>query len=291
MKEHDWDALLMRIRKGRCTPFLGAGACFGTLPLGRDVAERWSARHEYPLEDKRDLARVAQFLAVKQGGMFPKELIADEFDGLGPPDFSRPGEPHAVLAGLPLPIYMTTNYDDFMTAALRAQGKDAKREICRWNNHPNVQSESSALDAGYVPTPAAPVVYHLHGHFGVLESMVLSEDDYLAYLVAVARDDDLLPHEIQKALAGSSLLFVGYRLADWSFRVVHRGLVAGMDPSLRQLSVTVQLPSEPPAADEEAYLDEYFGKLDVRVYWGTAEKFMAELRERWEAHDGRDGRD
>ena len=34
------------------------------------------------------------------------------------PDFRAPSEPHAVLADLPLPIYMTTNYDDFMVKAL-----------------------------------------------------------------------------------------------------------------------------------------------------------------------------
>ena len=42
---------------------------------------------------------------------------------------------------------------------------------------------------------------------------MLTEDDYLDFLVAVSRDEELLPHQIQRALAGTSLLFVGYRLA------------------------------------------------------------------------------
>ena len=81
------------------------------------------------------------------------------------------------------------------------------------------------VDPGLVPTQANPVVFHLHGHYDVPESLVLTEDDYLDFLVAVSRDDGLLPHQIQKALAGASLLFLGYRLADWNFRVIHRGLV------------------------------------------------------------------
>jgi hypothetical protein len=286
VRDQDWDLLLLRIKRGKCTPFLGAGACAGTLPLGGDVAAGWASRYGYPLEDRHDLPRVAQFIGITQeDAMFPKDLLREEFDGLGPPDFARHGEPHGVLAQLPLPIYMTTNYDDFMTQALAARAKEPAREICRWNRSPALRTEPSALGNGLVPNARTPVVFHLHGHFGVPESIVLTEDDYLDFLVAISQDANLLPHEIQKALAGSTLLFVGYRLADWSFRVVHRGLVMAGEDALRRLSITVQLP---PAETEQAYLDKYFQAMSVRVFWGTAEEFMAELRGRWEAFDGRD---
>jgi len=35
-QEQDWNRL-RRIQSGKCTPFLGAGACDGALPLGADV--------------------------------------------------------------------------------------------------------------------------------------------------------------------------------------------------------------------------------------------------------------
>ena len=97
------------------------------------------------------------------------------------------------------------------------------------------------MTPGFVPTPASPVVFHLHGRLSVPESLVLTEDDYLDFLVTVSRDQKLLPHQIKRAMAGASLLFIGYRLADWNFRVLHRGLVMAGEPSLRRLSVTVQL--------------------------------------------------
>jgi hypothetical protein len=272
---------MRRIASGACTPFLGAGACSGTLPLGSDVATRWAGEHGYPLEDRYDLARVAQFVGVHQDdAMYPKELISAELTGVAPPDFSAEDEPHAVLARLPLPIYMTTNYDDFMAAALRHAGKEPRREICRWNTSPAVREQPTHLGNGLPPSPANPVVYHLHGHLDVPESLVLTEDDYLDFLVAVSRDDELLPHQIQRALAGTSLLFVGYRLSDWDFRVIHRGLVMAGEQSLRRLSVTVQLPRADPA---RTYLDKYFGAMKVRVYWGSAGDFMHELRARWRA--------
>jgi hypothetical protein len=285
LREPDWHLLLSRIRGGACTPFLGAGACSGTLPLGSEVAQRWAADFGYPLEDASDLARVSQYVGVYQDdAMYPKDLISSEFASVPAPDFTVEHEPHAVLASLPLPVYMTTNYDDFMTQALRAEGKSPRQEICRWNTSPAVRLEPAVLgsDDGSPPTPATPVVYHLHGHLEVPESLVLTEDDYLDFLVAVSRDDRLLPPEIQRALAGTSLLFVGYRLSDWDFRVIHRGLVMAGEQSLRRLSVTVQLP---PAAAAQSYLDRYFGAMKVRVYWGDAEDFMAELRERWLAFE------
>src|SRR5215831_21358680 len=59
--------------------------------------------------------------------MFPKEELANSFKKCAPPDFSARDEPHSVLSKLPLPIYMTTNYDDFMIRALKAQGREGER--------------------------------------------------------------------------------------------------------------------------------------------------------------------
>ena len=176
-------------------------------------------------------------------------------------------------------MFITTNYDDSMYRALVAVGKDPRREVCRWNSSPALSEEPSPFaDPAYAPTPASPLVYHLHGRLGLPESLVLTEDDYLDFLVAVAADPKVLPHHIQRALAGTSLLFIGYRLADWDFRVIHRGLVAASEASLRRLSVTVQLNASDAARE---YLDRYFSALKLRVYWGSATDFVADLVNRW----------
>jgi hypothetical protein len=283
LTEDDWDLLLGRIRAGNCTPFLGAGITAGTLPLGADIARRWSEDYDYPLDDTNDLARVSQFLAIRRNdAMFPKEELVEEFR-MPAPDFDADDEPHIALAELPLPVFMTTNYDDFMFEGLTRVGKDPKRDICRWNRSPALEAQRPVLTPAFTPTAANPIVFHLHGHVSLPESIVLTEDDYLDFLVAVSSEPKLLPHQIRKALAGASLLFIGYRLADWNFRVLHRGLVMAGEQSLRRLSVTVQLrPSDP----EREYLEKYFGALSVRVYWGTAKQFAAELSRRWRNSDG-----
>ena len=289
LTEDDWESLLEKIDEGFCTPFLGAGAAFGTLPLGTTVAHGWAKRWKYPSADGSDLARVAQFVgATKRDGMFPKlQLRRELLEALetnGPPDYAAVDEPHGVLADLPLPVFLSTNYDSFMVEALRARDKKPVQELCKWNALPSVAGASSVFDQepDFEPCQERPMVYHLHGQLDVPSSMVLTEDDFLDFLVAVAKDPKLLPSRVQEAIGEASLLFVGYRLADWSFRVIHRGLVLA-GGSLRSLSVTVQVPKDIDAA-EQRYLNRYFDHLSVRVYWGTAAEFAEELGRRWKRY-------
>jgi hypothetical protein len=280
INDTEWLLLLRRIKDGKCTPFLGAGACYGVLPLACEIAKDWSMEHKSPMTDCDDLARVAQFLAVKFDPMFPKEELLKKFQGMPPPDFRTPDEPHGILADLPLPVYMTTNYDDYMVQALNDRNRDPKREFCRWNTY--IKDEPSVFGTGFRPTVANPVVFHLHGHDEVSESLVLTEDDYLTFLVNISRDQNIIPPRILEAFTGSSLLFIGYSLADWDFRVLFQGLVNATDPNLRRISVTVQLP--PTQKDLQEYQEKYFGEMSkgMRVYWGTAKEFVSELKERWD---------
>ncbi len=290
MTDNEWDLLLGRIAQGKCTPFLGAGISAGVLPLGAEIARDWAVEHGYPLDDSEDLARVAQFLGVDRNDqMHPKEEIVRRFGQCAPPDFNREDEPHVVLAKLPLPLYMTTNYDGFLLEALKKQENKVPRwDICRWNKSDSVTEVPSAFARNFKPDDRNPVVFHLHGTADVPESMVLTEDDYLDFLVAVSRDDKLLPHQVKKAFTDTSLLFIGYGLTDWDFRVLHRGMVMAKEGSLRRLSVTVQVEDEKLANPEAArtYLDSYFGTMNVRVYWGPATKFVSELWDRWNARNG-----
>ena len=95
-----------------------------------------------------------------------------------------------------------------------------------------------------------------------------------------------MPPRIQEALAATSLLFVGYQLADWNFRVLFRGLVETVARSDRLLNVTVQLPRQGDAEKVRAihrYLDDYYDEMKVKVYWGDARQFAAELWCNWVA--------
>jgi hypothetical protein len=300
LNDKDWEDLLGSIadQQSTCTPIIGAGTCAGTLPLASQIAQEWADEHDYPLADATDLARVAQFLAIDRHDMFPRDEIRKRFEEVAPPDFSQPDEPHSVLADLKLPIYITTNYDDFMMKALEDRGRNPKRELCRWNDYPKLVGEKSVFDdPEYKPTPEEPVVFHLHGHTGLPQTMVLTEGDYLDFLIRFARDDDLLPSHIRMALMAGPLLFIGYSLADWNFRVILRGLRGQVRAEIQYPAIAVQLPPDRLSGEEmeqaQGYLDQYLGTIGkirkVHYYWGEARQFARELRERWEArcHESR----
>jgi hypothetical protein len=290
-KEQDklkWNLIIKRIKDGNCTPFLGAGVNYGILDLGAQVAKKLAEKYNYPFEDTSDLIRVAQFIAVTEDPMCAKEEILELLKNqleqwqktVTLPDFFKaPDEPLSILAELPFPIYMTTNYDDLIVKALMAWQKDPKRELCRWNE--SVKKVTSVFDSpdGFEPTPANPVVFHLHGHDEVKESLVLTEDDYINFLVNISKEERLLPLRISQALSGSSLIFIGYALADWNFRVLFKGLISSMEDSLRYMNVAVQLPQE--FSGKEKYLVEYFQNMNVQVYFGTAKEFTLKLRDCW----------
>jgi SIR2-like domain len=291
LREQDWEVLISRIKLGKCTPFLGAGACYGVLPLGGEIAKMWAEQYGYPLDDPSNLISVSQYLAVKRDSMFPKFKIVEMFEGSPSPNFKDPLEPHSMLASLPLPIYITTNYDDFMTQALKRHYKEPKRVLCCWNRLVKnlVRDDPSfvQLNQNNSPNVANPAVFHLHGYVPVAESLVLTEDDYMDFLVNVASDNEVIPPQIARALTGTTLLFIGYRIADWNFRVLLRSFERFMERTVSFLNVAVMLPpaaSESTREEAQAYLTSYYANIDVRVYWGSVKDFMEELKKRWDSN-------
>ena len=128
LTDKDWEILLRRMPLGKCVPFL-ARRRYGALPLGAEIAREWAERFHYPMSDNADLVKVAQFLAVEYDLTFPKELVLERLGSGNPPDFRAADEPHGVLADLPLPVYLTTNYDDFMVKALRTAARPQARVL------------------------------------------------------------------------------------------------------------------------------------------------------------------
>ncbi len=293
LTEIDWKLLISRIKAKQCTPFIGAGASVPNLPLGSQLARSWAEEFKYPLEDSYDLAKVAQFLAVDGDPAFLKQQVEEKLKNKPAPDFREPDQPHRMLADLDLPLYLTTNYDDYMYDALASRGKMPQREICHWKT--GIKELAPTVFGGeYTPSSAEPLVFHLHGFIEQAETLVLTEDDYLEFLVTFSREgngnDQFLPDIVRTNLATTSLLFVGYSLADWNFRVLLRSLLKAFDKSPKTKSIAVQF--APPAVDKSEngvkramdYLDKYFSsisnKVEVHVFWGDAHDFARQLRAR-----------
>jgi SIR2-like domain len=301
LSDLNWSTLLGKIKSGECTPFLGAGAAAGVLPVGDDLAEELLSEHAKddkdvvcPLPDRANLQAVTQYIAVRRtDNKWAKQKIKEKILGCPPPDSSQPGEPHAVLARLPLPIYLTTNYDAFLFKALKTENANVEREFSRWT--PDLLQRKSLFDGGYWPSVERPVVFHIHGvaeyKLGNLDdrlyqSIVVSEDDYVDFLVSLSSDlantptRSMLPIPIRTALRSTSLLFIGYSLKDINFRVLLRGLLGPRPPSDQHLSLTVQYEDDS-LSDLKRYLIEYFHhSFKLNFVNAPATDFCTELEKR-----------
>jgi hypothetical protein len=277
--DNDWNLLLRRIDDDKCTPIIGAGAYEPIRDFQETTALEWAQGSQYKTGEAEDLARVAQFLALENDRMFPKEeLIKGLSNKVAAPDFEDDEEPYRILAELPVSVYLTTNYDDFMVRALKHKRRSPKLMLCRWNEATVDIPTNFVSELEERPTTANPLVYFCHGHIESPESLVLTEDDHLGFLVSAARPQETLHPRVVESLTRTSLMLIGFRLTDWCFRVLFQGLL----PSLRRLeilSVAVQLEEMDRPAQQ--YLADYFNTMNVRIFWGPPKEFMAELRRRW----------
>jgi hypothetical protein len=223
----------------------------------------------------------------------PGRTFSDLATALGYPRIP-PGKrnPLDLLAQLHLPVYLTTSYYDFLERALHAVGRPPRTHACFWNRDPR-PGDAYYPDPDFIPDADHPVVYHLYGFEKDPESIVLAEDDYLDFLVKVARESQsILPTYLTQQLAESSLILVGYRPQDWDFRILFRGVLTScVNIAARPISVAIQLePSlrreiadrEKAEQDAETYLEKYFRRLNFAVEWSDVYTFTADLLGRWE---------
>ncbi|MBN6052928.1 SIR2 family protein, partial [Nonomuraea sp. RK-328] len=284
-RDGQWDRLVDQLRNGDCVPFIGAGACAGILPDGKELSRRLAEKYKYPFDRPDDLTEVTDYLVWWFDGDVPyvKSLICDELRS-GMTNVPHPLEPYTLLAGLPLSIFITTNYDDFLQQELARASKTPNVAICPWHQQIDHSEELLGSEAGWNPGPEAPLVYHLHGNMRQPQSMVLTTDDYEEFITSLVADQSIIPPVIRAALTTRSLLFIGYGMRDMTFRTIFTGLQRVLPGIVRRRHVSVQLPpycdplgAMPPTTD---YLADRFEKWRISIYWGTITEFTAELRRR-----------
>ncbi len=241
----DSDEVWQAIQAGRLVPVLGTGAVLngnGHASARDQLAEHLVRAFDCPREHSTDLAKVAQYVVVTRG-IGP---LYDELHAI----FAREYEPqpvHRWLAELPpllreanapQQLIVTTQYDCALEQAFDEAGEpyDVVAYISLGRErgkflHRTAEGEAQVIQlpnayAG-VPLEKRPVILKIHGEVDRtpardLESFVVSEDDYIAYL-AESGLGGVLPVTLAARLRRSHLLFLGYGLLDWTLRVfLHR---------------------------------------------------------------------
>lgn len=310
-----WPSLLNDIRRGRCTPIIGPNLTEWLLGTRRGIAARWAETYGYPMDpNSRDsLPQVAQYVATEQSEPFMLDQIDEHLQAevwrrygewLPPTIRHAPLDemiravgrlpqavewmaPTRILAHLPISIFITTCPTSLLADALRDAGKCPVSELCRWNEQ--VASLPSVFDEepDYQPSPERPLIYHLFGHLHERDSLVLTEDDYFDYLIGFTSNSDLVPEAVRVAMTNRALLFVGFDLDDWNFRVLFRSIMSreGRNLLRRYAHVAAQIDPEASRIIEpdgaRRYLQTYFGESKISIFWGSPTDFTRELERQW----------
>jgi hypothetical protein len=316
----NWPAVLSQIRKDKWTPVLGPGLTDAFLGSRREIAQRWAETFHFPMapHNAEDLPQVAQFLAVNQkADAFPRDKLIEYLDAelleryrdvlptelLDPnpnqlPDhLSRlisaigaqrrkryPDDPFAVLARLPVTVYVTASQSDLISDALREAGRCPRVDHCRWYD-PN--AAAPAIESDAKPDPKYPIVYHLFGRLKDPDSLVLTEDNYFDFLIWMNNKRADLPGPVKRAFTDKGLLFLGFQFDDWNFRVMFRAIMnqeGGQGRRSKYAHVAAQIDPEEGRIIEpqgaRAYLENYFTESAISIYWGSADDFARDLSKR-----------
>ncbi|HJS20248.1 MAG TPA: SIR2 family protein [Anaerolineales bacterium] len=293
--------------------------------VDEQLTKEWAEFIEYPMPDVHNLARIAQYFLVEQKDPiqarakyvdFLKALlltIAQDDEGyvdlvnklkaqtheqrfseivrkLDYPRFPENTEdPLRLLARLPLPIFITTSYYDFLERALDAEGKTPHTQICFWSGTGSNARAEHRPDPNYQPSPTHPAVYHLFGIEDYPQTLVLSEDDYMNFLISVVEDTNtqnpIVPLRLRQALAESPLLLLGYQLRDWDFRVLFRFVLRYRKEELSPRGMVIQLkPDRKRIGNMEKaleYLSHYLDKKQFDVEWTDTDSFIRKLWDEW----------
>ena len=112
------------------------------------------------------------------------------------------------------------------------------------------------------------VVYKIHGSFhedGAANAnrgagVVITEEDYIHFLTIINEPVRGVPNHVVSKLANSTLLFLGYSLEDWDFRMLHKVLIEQrLTKHQRRSAFAIQWrPSK--------FWVEYWSKKQVEIY-------------------------
>jgi hypothetical protein len=168
---------------------------------------------------------------------------------------------------------------------LIAEGVEPEVRLCPWND---LIPKSKCLYTDD-PTPEKPLIYHLFGHIKEPFSLVITEDEYFDYLIGITINKELIPESVRAALTSTALLFLGFRMDDWNFRVLFRMIMAQGGREMLKLFSHAAAQIEPEegriidAQRARRYLEKYFISENISMFWGSSEDFLDALRQNLKA--------
>jgi hypothetical protein len=226
------------VRQMRCILFLGAGAhapppvqsrfeypaeqrpLIGA-ELSRKLAADLSFSGRFPNEDPSNLQRVALFYEAARSRRQLVDAVKDAVQ-----TGKRPSPMLRALAELSFPLVITTNYDQLFEQALKEAGKEPRVTTYTPHLEPTVDFRD--------PTAESPVVFKIHGDILRPETVVLTDEDYIQFVLRMSSKEpyDPVPLSLKYYMTSWTTLFVGYSLLDYNLRMLFKTLRWKIDSAI-----------------------------------------------------------
>ncbi|MCA1680085.1 MAG: SIR2 family protein [Actinobacteria bacterium] len=231
------DLVADAVRKQKCILFLGAGVhapppagsafCYppGQRPpigsaLSRELADACDFAARFPGDDAGNLQRVALAYEIASSRRRLVDAIA------GAVDVGRSPSPMlCALARLDFSLVITTNYDQLFERALRDAGKAPRVSVYNPAGEPTTDFEDESAHS--------PIIYKVHGDIAHRESLVVTDEDYIQFVLRMSDKDpyDPIPLSLKHFLKRWTTLFIGYSLLDYNLRLLFKTLRWRIDPA------------------------------------------------------------
>lgn len=230
------DALAQKVKASQCILFLGAGVHFPSSvekaytysemecpPLGgafsAQLAKQCQFAEHFPKADAGNLQRVSLCYEITND----RQALVDEIKKAVHVD-KEPSPALRALARLPFSLIITTNFDQLFERALRDAGKNPMVGIY------NKDSYTATVD--YAESSAEePFVFKLHGDIQSPDSIVVTDEDYIQFVLRMTDKDTFhpVPETFRYNFKRWPTLFVGYSLLDYNLRLLFKTLRWKMD--------------------------------------------------------------
>jgi hypothetical protein len=227
---HVLDLVGEAVRSRQCILFLGAGvhapppdgSLFHYPPeqcppvgavLSRALARECDFDERFTGEDPCNLQRVALAYEIDSSRARLVDAITTAVA-----NGTAPSPMLLALARLDFPLVITTNYDSLFERALQAVGKQPRVAVYSPEPVPTMDYRNA--------TPESPVVYKLHGDIARRESLVVTDEDYIQFVLRMSDKEpyDPVPLSLKFFLTAWTTLFVGYSLLDYNLRLLFKTL-------------------------------------------------------------------
>ena len=217
------------VRAGQCILFLGAGVHHAPPragfvyparrrpPMGsalsRMLADESGFTKLFPHEGASNLQRVALFYERQRSrAALISRIRSEVHEGRKPSPLLR------ALARMKFPLVITTNYDQLFERALAAEQKEPRVAV--------YSPDRFTMTRDYTPTPEQPFIFKIHGDIDAPESMVITDEDYIQFVMRMTDREPFnpVPETFLYQLKRWPTLFLGYSLMDYNLRLLFKSL-------------------------------------------------------------------